>query len=866
MGSTSSVRRSPRVAQAVIAACCFHAVSLMAGTSPWESRGIGAGGALFSPTMSPHDPNQIYMATDMSSVFHTDNFGRTWSTVHFRQLQTGSQSEGVETHVRFTADPKVLYALDLTDERRTPARSTDGGATWQPLPGDPTDTEAYLLDADPHSTKRLMVTSWDTLFFSTNGGKKFRPVYTTPADGAGLRVAGVFWDGSEIFVGTSDGLLISADGGASFDLANIGGIPRKEAIVSLAGAREGQTTRFFAVTYHRRSVWVGITGADNWDYRAVYRLDWGNGDWQKTTTGLKKSAHPFFVAMTLDDVSAAYLAGSDVGTSFPIVYKTEDAGANWSSVFQTNRNKNIYTGWSGHGGDRDWWYGEYALGFAVSPADRDRAVITDLGFAHVTSDGGATWHQAYVDRASENPADSRTPKGRFYRGAGVEDTSSWWLHWTGQSRLIAGFSDIHGIVSEDRGETWASGSTLGLPHNSTYCLAESPTTGTVYAATSSVHDIYQSTHLQDARLASGEGHVVSSDDGGLSWELVKDFGRPVIWLALDPNDPETMYASVIHRATGGLYVTHNLRGRRAASWTRLSAPPRTKGHPYNIHVLKDGALVATYSGRRKGNGAFTRSSGLFVSTDDGTTWDDRSDPGMERWTKDVVIDPHDATQSAWYVTVFSHWGDAPNEVGGIYRTTDRGLSWTRISDLYRVESITVHPDDPDVAYGCTEMRGLWRTRNLTDAAPTFTQVASYCFRHPVRVFFDPSDHNKIWATSFGGGLRVYDASQAADPHIEVSPRKLRLTAKVGRCRSNPVTVVNTGDGTLTVSSVTSTNEHFEVSSPSFPQQIPAGGQVAVVVEFCPSRTGKEKGKLHLDSDDPDDPRVRVKLRGKAKRP
>jgi hypothetical protein len=145
---------------------------------------------------------------------------------------------------------------------------------------------------------------------------------------------------------------------------------------------------------------------------------------------------------------------------------------------------------------------------------------------------------------------------------------------------------------------------------------------------------------------------------------------------------------------------------------------------------------------------------VFVSSNSGSSWIDRSHANMQRWTKDLHVDPHDATESTWYVAVFSHWGSYPNEVGGLYRTTDRGLSWDRISDLYRVDSCAVHPDNPDLLYLTTETEGLWSTANLTAAAPTFTQVAEYPFSHPMRVFFDPYDHRKVWVASFGGGLRV----------------------------------------------------------------------------------------------------------------
>ncbi|MDP7463257.1 MAG: hypothetical protein QF614_02090, partial [SAR324 cluster bacterium] len=65
------------------------------------------------------------------------------------------------------------------------------------------------------------------------------------------------------------------------------------------------------------------------------------------------------------------------------------------------------------------------------------------------------------------------------------------------------------------------------------------------------------------------------------------------------------------------------------------------------------------------------------------------------------------------------------------------------------------PTYPNVAFVSTETRGLWQTSDLTAEAPRFTEVESYPFEHPMRVFFNPDDPDEIWSTSFGGGLRVW---------------------------------------------------------------------------------------------------------------
>jgi len=173
-----------------------------------------------------------------------------------------------------------------------------------------------------------------------------------------------------------------------------------------------------------------------------------------------------------------------------------------------------------------------------------------------------------------------------------------------------------------------------------------------------------------------------------------------------------------------------------------------------LRALQDGTLVCTYSGRRTSGGAFTASAGVFVSTNGGQAWADVSHTNMHYWTKDIVLDPYDPGQSNWYVAVFSGWGGAPNGKGGLYRTVNRGLAWTRLSALDRVSSCTFSPLDSNTLFLTTETEGLWYTTNARAAAPLFLPVTNYPFRQPERVFFNPHRPREVWVTSFGHGLRT----------------------------------------------------------------------------------------------------------------
>ncbi len=718
----------------------------------WQSRGIGGGGALYSCSISPHNSNTIFMATDMTGVFRSNNFGASWYTLGFLQLRGG-----VDTAVRFTSDARIVYAINVGSfGERIPVRSVNSGASFVPLTSDPTSGEAFTLLADPNTTNRLLLASWDKLYFSDDSGANFRMVFDANDPNNGLHLAGAFWDEGKIYVGTNRGMLYSGDFGQSFSLNSVSGIPATEGFVSFAGAKNGTRVRLIGVTFPRANIWGGITGAEvvaGENTPKVYRLNVGR-TWARVRNFDSSTVDkPYFVGMATNDLETVYLAGTNRNTGAPSVLKSTNGGTIWTSVLQTESNGNVATGWMGDGGDLEWYWGEVALGFAVCPNNSAKLIVTDYGFVHVSANGGQGWKQAYVKPFYQNPAGQPAQPGNDFATAGVEQTSCWSIQWATPSTMIVGFSDIHGIRSVNSGQSWTSGRTAGLPHNSTYHLVQHPTNFKVFAATSSVHDLYQSTYLQDSRIDGGTGMIVVSDDLGGTWNTFYDFGHPVVWLTIDPNDSKRMFASVVHHTDGGIFVCNDI-SQSPPQFTRLSNPPRTEGHPMCIHVLNDGSLVCSFSGRRDSNGQFTQSSGVFISSNGGQSWLDRTSSNMKRWVKDIVIDPHDPSQNTWYAAVFSHWGAAPNEVGGVFRSSDRGQTWTELGDFYRVESITVDPLDANKAFVTTEADGLWVTTNLRAAQPIFKLDRTYPFQHPVRVFYNPWELTEPWVTSFGGGLRV----------------------------------------------------------------------------------------------------------------
>ena len=764
---------------------CFSFSYLNAQIYGWEPRGVGGGGAFFAPSINPSNNDEFYISSDMSGMYRTTNFGKAYNLIDYRKIQGGTN-----TFVRFTNVTDLLYALKRSGDSLYTAKSTNNGLIWTMLAGNPIGVfdDPFYFYVDYNNPNRIILSSYFDIYFSSNGGDSFTNIHTALDELAGIVVGGVFWDNNTIYIGTNDGLLVSMNGGNNFNIRPTTGIPPTEKIWSFAGAREGTRVRLFCIT--GETLWAGMQGSDYWEFaKGIYSLDIGTNSWTSKSNGLDFTVdYPMFISMAENNISIVYIAGSNV-KGVPSIMKSTNDGVTWYETFNTDNNQNIYSGWCGDGGDRDWTYAECVFGFAVAPNDPNRLIFTDYGFVHTSTDGGTTWHEAYT--STENPAGQQTPKGKAYRSIGLENTSCWQVYWIDESYLFAAFSDIRGIRSTDGGNSWSFDYT-GLTANTVYRIAGNQNNSIIYAGTSNIHDMYQSTRLKDDILDDDDtqGKIIYSTDKGASWSDLHYFGHPVFWISIDPSNPNRLYASVIHSTQGGIYVTDDLHNGPASVWTKLPNPPRTEGHPATIEVLNDGTVVCTYSGRIVNN-QFTASSGCFIYSPTTQQWIDVSHPDMYYWCKDVVVDPVDQNQNTWYVGVFSGWGGNANGKGGLFFTSDRGNTWLKISNLDRVTSVgfqnffwlEVNNKNKDkflndshsiLVFLSTEMDGMWQSGIGFNPITSHFIITQYPFRQPERVYFLEKEYG-IWTSSFGNGNMFLELPSAVEDETKYSNHNINIS-------------------------------------------------------------------------------------------
>jgi hypothetical protein len=357
-------------------------------------KGIGGGGSLWFPTINPDNENEFYISCDMSELFHSVDFGKTYTQVPFTRLAV----MGISTY-EFTINQDLAYSIYNDGNEGYPVRTIDGGNSWTMLPGFNSGLgRVYRIVANYNDPDQMVMGYYGDIVISNNGGNTFSLVKHAANMGAGIILGGVVYDGNDIYIGTNEGIYHSSDSGTTFNKLPDAGIPAQQVIWNFTGARTGNDLRFFCITANLGDTYNGLMPYDYYNLaKGVYSMDNASGSWIPKMNGINFSNDfIMYAGMARNDINAIYLAGSDNALNAPLVYKSIDGGTTWNKVFETTNNQNIKTGWCGYNGDKEWSWAETCFGIAVAPTNANKVVFGDYGYVHVSSDGGNTWTQSYV--------------------------------------------------------------------------------------------------------------------------------------------------------------------------------------------------------------------------------------------------------------------------------------------------------------------------------------------------------------------------------------------------------------------------------------------------------------------------------------
>ncbi|MGA1277351.1 MAG: T9SS type A sorting domain-containing protein [Candidatus Kapaibacteriota bacterium] len=734
----------------------------------FESRGMGGGAEFHSLSISPFSPFTMRVSGGSSQLFTSIDLGATWNAIQHGNISGG----GFAGKVTFTSSPLIQYAISDQKGLDIPVKSTDGGRTWIPI-YDPTFGGAYSIHADPAATNRLILSDYTDVYFSSDGGANWTIAFSELTEGAdGCYIAGVLFDGDYIMVATQAGIYTSEDGGLSFMQDPFYDLPIETGIISFQYASSGNLYRLICLTGPMEILYPGIEADEITTFDDLFVMDVINGvsdEWISKKNALPQDFLPNQCVMSINDPSRIFLSGTDAAEQ-PMIVRSTNGGTTFQSMFKTTNNQNVTTGWIGSGSQWNWSHAGTPLTLAIAQKNSQYVGFGDYASLHISTDAGENWRQAYTRSADQNPAGTLIPTSKSYQSNGLDNTTIHDILHVDSSTILAGM-DIGGIMrSTDNGRSWNA---IQLPTTFGTCYALEMAGSTVYAAMSERASLYSVINITDSILNTAKSVLLRSTDKGNTWSIAQEFGSTIFTLCADPQKPNTMYAGLVHSTKGGILVNDNVNGK--GMWKNLSNPPRTEGHPYSIVAMKDGTIITTFTARRSGS-QLTQSSGVFSTVDGGTTWSDHSIDAMKVWTTSISVDPHDPYRNTWYACTWSNPLQSTDNSGGVYRTTNRGNSWTRLLTLPQddgysgnVNACTMSPIQPSLMYVGTATHGLYASQNAQSASPVFSELAMIFPARASRTFsFHPNAQWDMHIGTDGNGLRFGTHQIPAIPILNAS--------------------------------------------------------------------------------------------------
>ncbi len=698
--------------------------------------GPGGGGAMFNPTISPHDPNTVLISCDMTGSYITHDGGRTWRMFNLRGV--------VNFFVFDPLDAKTMYA-----HATGLWRSTDGGEHWNLVYPSPSavkgvkmnsdhSDEQILADPDPLNTiVALAVDSSNSqvlyaaagakqspsLFVSRNYGKSWQKQASLPD------VPRRLWvdphsaaDARRLFLASTHTIAVSSPEG-------VHSLPLPAAVTDISlGFGSGAQPTIYATS--EQGIFVSKDGGANWSKSDL------PGEGAKVRAIATSLRHPETAYVSYDHLTLD-------GKSWMGVAKSTNSGADWQLVWKESdvAAKNVNDNWITERFGPGW--GENPLNLTVAQQDANLAYGTDLGRTMRTADGGATWAAVYSRRVND----------AGWTSLGLDVTTSYGIHFDpfDPKRQFITYTDIGLFRSEDGGVSWTS-STAGVPRewmNTTYWIVFDPKVrGRMWSVNSYTHDLPRPKMWRHNSVLTYKGGVCTSDDGGRNWTKSNTGMEETAstHILLDPTSPAN--ARVLYVAGFGRGVYKSSDGGR--TWA-LKNNGITQEEPFAWRLARSsiGTLYVVIARRSEDGSIGNAGDGaLYRSTDGAEHWLPVSLPEGTNGPNGLAIDPESPDRlylAAWARATGEH-GDG----GGVFLSENGGKNWKQVLDKDRhIYDVDIDPQDPNVLYAAGFESSAWRS---ADRGLHWTRIPGFNFKWGHRVIPDPLHHDEVYITTFGGSV------------------------------------------------------------------------------------------------------------------
>jgi photosystem II stability/assembly factor-like uncharacterized protein len=503
--------------------------------------------------ISGANSNRVYAIIEAkeNAIYSSDDGGENWKMVNNEPLWV---RPWYQNHI--FADPQnvdTLYSLDVGL-----FRSTDGGRTFEALPGVP-HSDNHHLWIDPTNPKRMIEADDGGATITVDGGTTWtlennQPTgqfyHVTTDNEFNYYIYGSQQDSGSVAIRsrTDQGTIGEVDwhsvgGGESGFICPD---PRDPEIV-FAGDHNGRFTRYDGHTGQVLDIapWFGARAHQASDTK--HRFQW--------TAPIEISPN---------DPNVLYLGGE-------VVFKTINGGMSWTAISpdltRNDKTRQHSTPEPLTPDNSSAEYYDTVFAIAESPVEKDLIWAgTDDGFVHVTTDGGKHWTKVTPHDLPE-----------WSRVNFIEPS-----HWDAGTAYVA--ADLHFsddfrpmiFKTSDFGKTWTT-ITNGIP------------------ARSYVHSVHEDPKGKGLLYAGTEQGVYVSFDDGADWQSLQ------LNLPMSPVYDTAIHGDDLVAATHGraFWVLDDITPLRQANRSIASEP---------AHLYTPAVAYRVHGGGRGGGGGGRRNS------------------------------------------------------------------------------------------------------------------------------------------------------------------------------------------------------------------------------------------------------------------
>lgn len=703
--------------------------------------GLSGGGGTETPAISPHDPDLMIINCDMSGAYRTEDGGRTWELIHWKQLIGCPFCAPAFDPV----DPDTVFAA--FSYAATLRVSHDRGRTWEPT-GQGLSGGLRMIAIDPDDAYRMLAGTEKNMYASTDSGMSWRV-----STGIESEVIGVCFDRvrGTCFAATNAGVFCSDDKGLTWSPVRID--TQAGTIVAFGGASNpNDETAALYCWESSGAVFLSIDGGCAWE--KVSELSPGSGEYHRLLVTDVAPRIVYAIKPVYSAADTVYRSDDYCSTWRPVAFcdKTEDRYNMPENFYSTYFHAQSMMGWA-------------TCGAAIDPSDPEHVLFNNYCSVFITKDGGSAWSAGEVHLA---PGQDR-PLTNDHRwiGNGLCNTTTWnyYVAPANHDTHFICYTDVGLVRSDDRGTSWRCLRDYG---SNCYELCFDPDVpDRLWAAFGRTHDIPNNNIVTGGHYSpeNNKGSVGYSEDGGATF-IGRTAGMPgsdevlyddaqlkgchgtVVSIVMDPSSPvesRVLYASLFDQ---GVFRSED----GGVSWEKRSdglGAPGVNMRVCRIHMHSDGTLFCSVTGVRIEGYLTTEGVGVYKSVDQGKSWGRITEGQDFRWVTDFSVDPRDSR--IVYVAVCDD-PDRGLEEGGLYKTVDGGDTWKRVVRKGSLHfGATLCPDKPDhvymtLAYNDGNVSPLWLS---TDAGETWLPFEDYPFSSAHRVTFDPDDGSVIYVTGYG---------------------------------------------------------------------------------------------------------------------